>query len=95
MASKQLIKTFLDRRINFHLIRVAKIQRERNPKKINISYNKEVLTTRYDRQSDGSYLPQKHIEIHIIDYNISYNTEKEFSQDIKFLKTWSVNIEHE
>ena len=38
MASKQLIKTFLDRRINFHLIRVAKIQRERNPKKINISY---------------------------------------------------------
>lgn len=95
MASHQLIKTILDKQISFHLIRVAKIQRSTFPKNINISYTKYHVVTRYNMQCDGSFLSQKDIDTYIKGCDISYKTETELFQDIEFLKSWSINIEHD
>jgi hypothetical protein len=100
MVSKQLIKTFLNKQICFHLIKCAKIQKipnadllkNKNIYNINVAYSKQYLTTRYDMQCDGSFLTQNEIGNINQVCNITYDNKEECLQDTKFLKLWSIDV---
>lgn len=95
MATKQLVETFLTKKICFHLVRVVKIQKVPGFKSryyINVSYDKPFLTTRYDMQCDGSFLNQNIMDIVLKNCNIPYNNSNELTQDIKFLNAWSITV---
>lgn len=105
MASKQIIKTFLNKQICFHLVRVAKLQKVpvlgplqnkdlvlQDLYNINVSYSKHYLATRYNMQCDGSFLPHKEMETIIQDCDIPYDNKDEWLQDAKFLKEWAIDV---
>lgn len=96
--SKTLIQTILKQKIGLHDIRKISAKKISNTNKekiysLNITYNKVFLTTRYNMQCDGSFIPQKEFETNITDLDITYDTETQIADDLQFLYQWDVLIE--